>query len=53
MKKYTLLLPLVLAFVAILALNQCKKHPKDPITIEYKLGEIKDYMFFKRGTYWP
>ena len=52
MKKYTLLLPLVLAFVAILALNQCKKHPKDPITIEYKLGEIKDYMFFKRGTYW-
>ena len=37
----------------LLQLSCCKREkPKDPITIEYKLGEIKDYMFFKRGTYW-
>ncbi|MBL7812716.1 MAG: hypothetical protein JNL57_10875 [Bacteroidetes bacterium] len=29
-----------------------KKKPKDPVTIIYKLGEVKDYMYFKKGTWW-
>ena|GEM_PF-1256519 len=41
------------AMLCILQLSCCKKKkPKDPITITYELGEVKDYMFFKQGTYW-
>ncbi|MBL7812744.1 MAG: hypothetical protein JNL57_11020 [Bacteroidetes bacterium] len=29
-----------------------KKKNKDPVTIIYKLGEVKDYMYFKKGTWW-
>lgn len=50
---------LKLAFVATALLlfgNSCEDNnppkPKDPVTIVYTLGEVKDYMFFKKGTYW-
>jgi hypothetical protein len=37
----------------LLLIGACKPDkPKDPITITYKLGEVKDYMVFKPGTYW-
>ena len=37
----------------LLLIGACKPDkPKDPITITYKLGEVKDYMYFKPGTWW-
>ena len=42
-----------LTILALLGLGACKpEKPKDPITITYKLGEVKDYMYFKPGTWW-
>ena len=42
-----------LTFSAMFGLGSCKpEKPKDPITITYKLGEVKDYMYFKPGTWW-
>ena len=50
---------LKLAFVATVLLlfgNSCEDNnppkPKDPVTIVYTLGEVKDYILFKKGTYW-
>jgi len=50
---------LKLTFVAIVLLlfgNSCEDNnppkPKDPVTIVYTMGEVKDYMLFKKGTYW-
>jgi hypothetical protein len=37
----------------LLLVDACKPDkPKDPLTITYKLGEVKDYMYFKPGTWW-
>ena len=37
----------------LLVIGACKPDkPKDPLTITYKLGEVKDYMYFKPGTWW-
>ena len=52
MKPHSLLLTAI-CLPLLLLLGACKPDkPKDPITITYKLGEVKDYMVFKPGTYW-
>lgn len=50
---------LVLFSAAIcLVCSKCKEpkpptdKPKEPITLYNKLGDVKDYCFFKAGTYW-
>ena len=50
---------LKLTFVATVLLlfgNSCEERnppkPKDPVTIVYTMGEVKDYMLSKKGTYW-
>lgn len=43
---------IVLASLLTLASNCKKDKKKDPVTIEYKLGDCKNYMYFKVGTYW-
>ena len=52
--KYLLHCLLILFISAMGLASSCKPEPKpkDPITITYTLGEVKDYMVFKTGTYW-
>ncbi len=52
MKPHSILLTAI-SLPLLLLIGACKPDkPKDPITITYKLGEVKDYMVFKPGTYW-
>ncbi len=53
----TTLLKLTVVGIALLLLgSSCEDNnppkPKDPVTIVYTMGEVKDYMLFKKGTYW-
>jgi hypothetical protein len=53
----TTLLKLTVVGIALLHLgSSCEDNyppkPKDPVTIVYTMGEVKDYMLFKKGTYW-
>ena len=50
-------LKLTVVGIALLLLgSSCEDNnppkPKDPVTIVYTMGEVKDYMLFKKGTYW-
>jgi hypothetical protein len=52
MKPHSILLTAI-CLPLLLLVGACKPDKtKDPITITYKLGEVKDYMVFKPGTYW-
>jgi hypothetical protein len=52
MKPHSILLTAI-CLPLLLVMGACKPDkPKDPITITYKLGEVKDYMYFKPGTWW-
>jgi hypothetical protein len=52
MKPHSILLTAI-CLPLLLVMGACKPDKtKDPITITYKLGEVKDYMVFKPGTYW-
>lgn len=44
---------LVLMLAGFCFASSCKPDkPEDPVTITYELGEVKDYMYFKPGSWW-
>ncbi len=51
--KIAVHLLLCILVLGIVGASSCKRDkPKDPIYITYTLGEVKDYMYFKPGTWW-
>ena len=53
--KHLKLTLIIFSLIAISALHSCKPEPPDPQPTDlgfFGLGEAKDYVYFKKGTWW-